>query len=641
MKDILRVAAAVPRVSVGNVAYNEEKIAEKIGEAESEGVSVLVFPECALTGYSCGDLFFQKSLQKAAEEALLRLCRLVPERMLVAVGTPLLIDGALYNVAVWLAKDKPVAIIPKAFLPNYREHAERRHFTPASQLKKEAVRLGGFTVPCGALLLESEDGIVIGTEICEDLFAPIPPSSRQALSGATVLCNLCACNETVGKRALLRSMIAEQSRRSVAAYLFASAGWHESTSDLLYAGYSAIAQNGKLVAENKELISDNTLLITDLDMGRTFCDRTVNRTFGEAAAEEKTCLARVLLEGTKLFLEDVPTHLSVSPTPFIARNEEKRENACRDIFEIQAHALARRLEITGGRLVIGVSGGLDSTLALLVATRSMDILNLPRTNIYALTLPCFGTTDTTRSNAWALMRALGVNAEEIRIAESVNRHFADIGHDPDVHDVTYENSQARERTQVLMDYANRVGAIVLGTGDLSELALGWCTYNADHMSMYGVNAGVPKTLIAPMPETLAKDARYAPLKDILLAVVNTPVSPELLPPDENGKIAQKTEDLVGPYRLHDFFIYYAVRYGYEPKKIEELARLAFQGEFSEEIIHRWLENFYRRFFSQQFKRNCLPDGVKIGSVGFSPRGDLQMPADASNALWLRALADSE
>ena len=524
-------------------------------------------------------------------------------------------------------------------MKNYREHAERRYFTHASQLKKESVRIGAFTVPCGALLLESEDGIVIGTEICEDLWAPIPPSSRQALSGATVLCNLCACNETVGRRALLRSMIAEQSRRTVGAYLFASAGWHESTSDLLYAGYSAIAQNGKLMAENKEAISDGTLLVTDLDMGRTFCDRTVNRTFGEAAAEEKSSFARVPLDGVTLFHDGTPNYLSVSPTPFIARDPQKRANACREIFEIQAHALARLLEITGGRLVIGVSGGLDSTLALLVATRSMDILSLPRENIYALTLPCFGTTDTTRTNAWALMRALGVNAEEIRIAESVNRHFADIGHDPDVHDVTYENSQARERTQVLMDYANRVGAIVLGTGDLSELALGWCTYNADHMSMYGVNAGVPKTLIAPMLETLSEDDRYRHLKEILMAVVNTPVSPELLPPDQDGKIAQKTEDLVGPYRLHDFFIYYAVRYGYEPKKIEALARLAFKGEFTDEVIHRWLENFYRRFFTQQFKRNCLPDGVKVGSIGFSPRGDLQMPADASSALWLAALSE--
>ena len=639
MKDILRVAVSVPRVSVGNVAYNEEKIAEMIGKAAADGVGILVFPECALTGYSCGDLFFQESLQKAAKEALLRLCRLVPEHMLVAVGTPLLIDGALYNTAVWLAKDKPVAVVPKAFLPNYREHAERRYFTPASQLKKENVKLGAFLVPCGSLLLESEDGVVIGTEICEDIWAPIPPSSRQALSGATVLCNICACNETVGRRALLQRMIAEQSRRTVSAYLFASAGWHESTSDLLYAGYGAVAQNGKILTEQKAFISDGTLLVTDLDMGRTFCDRLVNRTFGEAAAEEKACFNRVFLDGVKLFYEAEPTYLRVSASPFIASDKEKRETACREIFEIQAHALARRLEITGGRLVIGVSGGLDSTLALLVATRSMDILSLPRENIYALTLPCFGTTDTTKSNAWALMRALGVTADEIRIADSVNRHFADIGHDPDVHDVTYENSQARERTQVLMDYANRVGAIVLGTGDLSELALGWCTYNADHMSMYGVNAGVPKTLIAPMLETLAEDDRYSHLKEILMAVVNTPVSPELLPPDKDGKIAQKTEDLVGPYRLHDFFIYYAIRYGYEPKKIEELARIAFKGEFSNETIHRWLENFYRRFFTQQFKRNCLPDGVKVGSIGLSPRGDWQMPADASSALWLSELSE--
>ena len=634
MKDILRVACAVPRVSVGNVAYNEERIAEKIGEAAKEGVGILVFPECALTGYSCGDLFFQKALQHAAKEALLRLCRLVPQNMLVAVGTPLWIDGALY-------KDRPVAIIPKAFLPNYREHAERRFFTPLSQLKKDCVKLGEFTVPCGALLLESDDGVVIGTEICEDIWAPIPPSSRQALAGATVLCNLCACNETVGRRALLRRMISEQSRRTISAYLFASAGWHESTSDLLYAGYSAIAQNGKIVAENKEFISDGYLKIADLDMGRTVCDRTVNRTFGEAAAEEKCTFGRVVLSDVTLALDGEPHYLSVSPTPFIASDKEKRANACREIFEIQAHALARRLEITGGRLVVGVSGGLDSTLALLVATRSMDILSLSHENIFALTMPCFGTIDRTYQNAWALMRALGVTAEEIRIAESVQKHFADIGHDPEVHDVTYENSQARERTQVLMDYANRVGAIVLGTGDLSELALGWCTYNADHMSMYGVNAGVPKTLIAPMLETLSDDERYSSLKEILLNVVNTPVSPELLPPDRDGRIAQKTEDLVGPYKLHDFFIYYAVRYGYEPKKIEALARIAFKGEFSDEVIHRWLENFYRRFFSQQFKRNCLPDGVKVGSVGLSPRGDLQMPADASSALWIQALSDDE
>ena len=634
MKDILRTAVAVPRVSVGDVAFNEKKIAEKIREAKEKNVGVLIFPECALTGYTCGDLFFQRTILRAAEEALLRLASTVGENMLVAVGSPLLIDGQLYNTAVWMKKDALVAVVPKTFLPEYREYSERRCFTPATQLKATHATIAGVSVPCGSLLLESADGTVIGTEICEDAWAPIPPSSHLALAGATLLCNLSAANETVGKRASVRRMLLQHSAQTVSAYMFVSAGYHESTSDLVFSGYSMIALNGKALKESETLIADDYLNITDVDMGHIICDRLVNRTFGESAAAEEAKPIRVLLPDVSLALSASPDYLTVSGTPFVPSQAARREAVCRDVFDMQAYALARRLEVTGGRVALGVSGGLDSTLALLVATRSMDILGLPRENIYALTLPCFGTTDETYRNAWDLMSALGVHAEEIRIADSVLAHFKDIGQDPECHDVTYENSQARERTQVLMDYANRVGAIVLGTGDLSELALGWCTYNADHMSMYGVNAGVPKTLIPHILEALAGDEHYAALAPLLRRVIETPVSPELLPPDKDGKIAQKTEELVGPYKLHDFFIYYAVRYGYEPKKIEELARIAFKGEFSNEKIHHFLESFYRRFFTQQFKRNCLPDGVKVGSVGLGPRGDWNMPADAAGRIWL-------
>ncbi len=636
MKDIVRVATAVPRLALGNVLENERAIAEKLREAAEKNVGVVVFPECALTGYTCGDLFFQKVLLDETEAALGRLTACVAENMLAVIGAPLKIGGALYNTAVWMTKGKILAVVPKMFVPTYREYDERRWFSSGEQLSLTSMTLSGFDVPCGALVLHTSDGMCIGTEICEDLFAPIPPSSSLALSGATLICNLSASNEAVAKQNYRRRMILEQPTRTTAAYVYASSGWHESTADMVFSGYSMVASNGVVQAETKSLFCEDYLLIADVDFGRLTHDRLVNRTFGEAASREKSDVQHVKTD-VSVALSAAPTYLLLSKTPFIPENTEERQNVCRDIFDMQAYALARRLELTGGKVVLGVSGGLDSTLALLVATKSMDILGLPRTNIFALTLPCFGTTDATYQNAWDLMRTLGVTASEVRISDSVLAHFRDIGHDPQVHDVTYENSQARERTQVLMDYANRVGAIVLGTGDLSELALGWCTYNADHMSMYGVNADVPKTLIRHIIETVAKDDAYAHALPILLRVIDTPVSPELLPPDEKGRIAQKTEELVGPYILHDFFMYYVVRYAFSPEKVEELATLAFREEFDGKTIRHWLENFYRRFFSQQFKRNCLPDGVKVGTVSLSPRGDWQMPSDASARLWLDSL----
>ena len=639
MKDIVRTAVAVPRLFLGDVRSNEKEIEKKIKEAADKQVGILVFPECALTGYTCGDLFFQSALLEECKAALVRLAKKTSKKMLVAVGAPLVIEGALYNVAVWMTNGHIAAVVPKTYLPNSRQYSEKRWFTSGTLLRASRTSIGGQDVPCGSLVLKTADSVQVGTEICEDVMAPIPPSTRLALAGAEVLCNLSASDELAFKAAYRRQLILEQSSRCFGVYVYASSGWHESTTDLVFSGKGMIALNGTMQAETDKRFMEDYLLIADNDLGRIRHDRLENKVFADTAAEELTGDILTVAVDSAVLLKTAPTYMTVSRTPFIPENEEERQKACLEIFDMQTYALARRLEITGGKVVVGVSGGLDSTLALFVAVRSMDILGYPRENVHALTLPCFGTTDRTYTNAWELMRRLQVSAAEIRIADSVEQHLKDIGHDIDKHDVTYENSQARERTQVLMDYANRVGAIVLGTGDMSELALGWCTYNADHMSMYGVNAGVPKTFIPYIIQAVAEDGLYADVGDVLQNVIDTPVSPELLPPDESGNIAQKTEELVGPYVLHDFFLYYAVRYGFSPDKIEELANIAFDGEFAPATVRKWLKNFYRRFFNQQFKRSCLPDGVKISAVGLSPRADWKMPSDATAALWLNAIEE--
>ncbi len=630
MKDFIRVAAAVPRLALCDVAENEQRISAKIKEAASKSVGVLVFPECALTGVTCGDLFLQDALLETVEQALVRIAASVEAHMLVAVGAPLRMEGRLYNTAVWMADGHIIAVIPKAQLSCGAPYDERRFFAAADTLRAETVLIGGEEIPCGNLLIRTGDGLCIGTVLGDDMQTPLPTAVHLAMAGAELLCDLSASYETAGRRAARKQALLQMTERLHAACVYASAGMHESGADLLFGGHGLIALEEQLQAESEALFAEDYLLISDLDIGVLRAGRLRDRGFTAAGQQDTDSYDVGCMEiGVTVALSVAPALLKVSKTPFLSGSESEKTATCLQIFDMQAHALARRLEVTGGRVVIGVSGGLDSTLALLVAARSMDLLGLSRAGIYALTLPCFGTSDRTHRNAWELMRLLGVTADEVNIGDSVLLHFRDIGQDPDKHDVTYENSQARERTQVLMDYANRVGAIVLGTGDLSELALGWCTYNGDHMSMYAVNGGVPKTMMRPIIAATVTEGFFTDAAQVLQSIMDTPVSPELLPPDQSGKIAQKTEDIMGPYALHDFFLYYVLRYGFVPEKIEALAKLAFADDYDGDTVHRWLVNFYRRFFTQQFKRNCMPDGVKVGLIGLSPRGDFAMPSDAT------------
>ncbi len=635
MKDILRVGIAVPALRVADVAFNAEKIEQKITEAQSAGVALLVFPELSLTGYTCGDLFASDLLTSRTEEALCQLATAVPETMLVSVGAPLLIDGSLFDCAVMLTGGKIVGAVPKSFLST----EERRHFTPASSLQKTALgTLGCFTFPIDTqLLFKTADGTAIGVEIGLDLFAPLPPSTLLTLAGAEVIVNAAAIAEAATGREKRRAAIAEQSARTKCAYLFACAGKDESTADLIFPGHGMAALCGKCEAENDKPIDGDYLMTADLDLGKLRHDRRANRIFRECAAGLGVADT---VETVNLPFASTTSDgalLKVGRLPFVPDLKNERLARCSEIFEMQVSALARRLGVVGGKLTVGISGGLDSTLALLVAVCAMDRLALPRTNVTAVTMPCFGTTDHTRTNAWALMSGLGVTAMEIPIRDAVLGHFKDIGHDKDDYSVVYENAQARERTQVLMDVANKNGGIVLGTGDLSEMALGWCTYNGDHMSMYGVKCDIPKTLIRWIIEAVIENGTFAPVADALHSIIDTPISPELLPPDAKGVIAQKTEDIVGPYALHDFFLFYTVRYAYRPRKIYDLARIAFAEIFDGQTVKKWLTVFTRRFFTQQFKRNCVPDGVKIGSVALSPRGEWHMPSDAVASEWLREI----
>lgn len=639
MRGLVRVGAAVPSLALGNVKENMKRHLAMMREAKEKHVSIVTFPELSLTGYTCGDLFFQRRLLDDVTDALLALKDEMPEGILAVVGAPLEIEGALYNCAVVLHKGEIISAVPKTFLPNNGEFYEKRWFQSGDARRDASVAIPKLkTDVCRQAIFETEDGVRFGIELCEDLWAPLPPSTMLSVSGAEIILNLSASNELLSKREYRQQLISQQSARCQCGYVYVSAGMGESSSDLVFSGHSVIASCGTVIRESEGYLADDYLMTADVDVDRIRADRMKQSSFADCAAQVRAMWKQepnILQTMEKALLpDDVTPDYRVSKHPFIPSDKASRQLRCAQILAMQATALARRLAVTGGKVVVGISGGLDSTLALLAACKAVDMLHLPRTNILGITMPCFGTTDRTYHNALDLMTSLGVSQREIPIHNAVRQHFADIGHDESDHSVTYENCQARERTQVLMDVANKIGAIVLGTGDLSEIALGWCTYNADHMSMYGVNSGVPKTLVRWVIQTAAENEAFSSSRECLQSILDTPISPELLPPDEKGNILQQTEDVVGPYALHDFFLYYAIRFGYPPKKVFELCCIAFQDDFSCETILKWLKNFYRRFWTQQFKRNCMPDGVKIGSIALSPRGDWRMPSDAQYKAWM-------
>jgi NAD+ synthase (glutamine-hydrolysing) len=635
----VKVAAATPMVKVADTAYNTEQIIELINKAAKENVRVLVFPELCITGYTCGDLFLQNALLASAKESLIKIVHATKNlNMVVAVGLPVMKLGNLYNVAAVIFEDKILGIVPKINIPNYSEFYEARYFSRGNEKVEYIDILEEEQIPFGSnLLFRCKDlqDLIIAAEICEDIWVPIPPSSHHALAGATMILNLSASNETTGKDIYRRELVRSQSASTMSTYIYTSAGEGESTSDVVFSGHNIIAENGTILKEAPRFTND--LTITEVDIQKVVSERRRMSTFCTSNNTNYTFVDFVYND--HLYQDCLETILTrtFDKTPFVPSNKSQRDKRCEEILNIQALGLKKRLMHIGCKnAVVGISGGLDSTLALLVMAKAYDMMGLDRSNMIAVTMPCFGTTDRTYNNAVTLTNRLGATLKEIPIKEAVLLHFRDIGHDANVHDITYENSQARERTQILMNVANQVNGIVVGTGDMSELALGWATYNGDHMSMYGVNSSVPKTLVRYLVAYYAETLEDKGLQDVLLDVLDTPVSPELLPPKE-GEISQKTEDLVGPYELHDFFLYYVMRFGFTPSKIFRMARIAFQGEYEEAVIYKWLNTFYRRFFSQQFKRNCLPDGPKVGSVAVSPRGDLRMPSDASNAVWMKDL----
>lgn len=639
MRGLVRVGAAVPSLALGNVKENMKRHLAMMREAKEKHVSIVTFPELSLTGYTCGDLFFQRRLLDDVTDALLALRDEMPEGILAVVGAPLEIEGALYNCAVVLHKGEIISAVPKTFLPNNGEFYEKRWFQSGDARRDASVAIPKLkTDVCRQAIFETEDGVRFGIELCEDLWAPLPPSTMLSVEGAEIILNLSASNELLSKREYRQQLISQQSARCQCGYVYVSAGMGESSSDLVFSGHSVIASCGTVIRESEGYLADNYLMTADIDIDRIRADRMKQSSFADCAAQVRAMWKQepniLRTMENALLPDDAAPDYRVSKHPFIPSDKASRQLRCAQILAMQATALARRLAVTGGKVVVGISGGLDSTLALLAACKAVDMLHLPRTNILGITMPCFGTTDRTYHNALDLMTSLGVSQREIPIHNAVRQHFADIGHDESDHSVTYENCQARERTQVLMDVANKIGAIVLGTGDLSEIALGWCTYNADHMSMYGVNSGVPKTLVRWVIQTAAENEAFSSSRECLQSILDTPISPELLPPDEKGNILQQTEDVVGPYALHDFFLYYAIRFGYPPKKVFDLCCIAFQDDFSCETILKWLKNFYRRFWTQQFKRNCMPDGVKIGSIALSPRGDWRMPSDAQYKAWM-------
>lgn len=634
MKDgFLRVAAASVDVKVADPVFNKESIMKTVKKAQERRVKVLVLPELVMSAYTCGDLFWQKPLLEENRKQLGELlCETADISMVIVAGAPLVVHQKLYNCAVFMYKGRILGVVPKHYLPNYSEFYEARHFTPGKG-EVEMIRLLGQEVPFGMNILfccENMENLVLAAEICEDLWVPLPPSTFHALAGATVICNPSASDETTTKDAYRRELVSSQSARLVCAYIYSSAGEGESTQDLVYSGHNMITEYGTVLAESERF--ENHYTEAEIDLERLAADRRKTSTFVTGDGGQSYHKVYFTLEE-----EETELNRYFSRTPFIPSNKEDRDKRCDEILTIQAMGLKKRLAHTGCRhAVIGISGGLDSTLAVLVTARAFDMLNLPRAGIICVTMPCFGTTDRTYSNAVTLTEKLGTSLREIRINRAVEQHFSDIGHDPEVHDVTYENSQARERTQILMDIANQENGMVIGTGDMSELALGWATYNGDHMSMYAVNCSVPKTLVRHLVRYYADTTGEEELRKVLLDVLDTPVSPELLPPVD-GVISQKTEDLVGPYELHDFYLYYMLRFGFGPSKIFRLAKKAFGADYEDAVIYKWLWTFCWRFFAQHFKRSCLPDGPKVGSIAVSPRGDLRMPSDASPAVWMAEL----
>lgn len=629
----VKVAAATPNVRVADVDYNKQEICKAIDEAVSNGAKLVVLPELCVTGYTCGDLFAQDVLLKKAEEALQEIITHTEGHdALMIVGLPYAVHGKLYNVAAVFSHGELLGLVPKTFLPNSGEAYEMRQFCPAPK-KAEWLLINREEIPFGPKLLFScvdMPNLVVATEICEDVWAPNPPSVEAALAGATVIVNCSASAEAVGKDSYRGDLIRGQSARIIAGYVYANAGEGESTTDVVYGGHNIIAENGVILSESPQFV--NEIIYSEIDVDRIISERRKNTSF--QPLEDVNEMLRIPFS---LDIEDTTLTRKIEAMPFVPSNLQDRENRCEEILTIQAMGLKKRMQHAQCKsAVVGISGGLDSTLALLVTAKAFDMLGLERSKIESVTMPCFGTTDRTYQNACTLTKKLGATLKEVVIKDAVRTHFRDIGHDENVHDVTFENAQARERTQVLMDIANMTGGMVIGTGDMSELALGWATYNGDHMSMYGVNGSVPKTLVRHLVKYYADTCQDKELSAVLLDILDTPVSPELLPP-KDGEIAQKTEDLVGPYELHDFYLYYILRFGYTPSKIYRLAKYAFAGTYDDATILKWLKTFYRRFFMQQFKRSCLPDGPKVGSVDVSPRGGLRMPSDACASVWLQEL----
>ena len=634
----VKVASAVPSVKVADCRYNILQIESLIAQAEGKGIEVICFPELSITAYTCGDLFSQQLLLDEAEMALISLLDFTRSLNIISiVGFPLPYRGTLLNCAAVIQKGKILGLVPKTYLPNYKEFYEQRWFTSGTTFPDCSVKICGQQVPLGNNLIFQSSNFSFGVEICEDVWAPIPPSSIAALRGAEIIFNLSADNEGIGKHQYLKSLLAQQSARCLSGYVFSGCGFGESSQDLVFAGKAFIYENGSLLCEGERFSLKEQLITSEIDVERLRMERQVNTTF---AANMNQCdLSQVRYIDTELI---VPKEFKLSrtfdPSPFVPKGEALNER-CKEIFAIQTQGLAKRLVHTHAQnVIVGISGGLDSTLALLVCVKTFDLLGLSRKNIIGITMPGFGTTGRTYNNAINLMKELGITIREISIKEACLQHFKDLDIDPNVHDVTYENSQARERTQILMDAANQSNGLVIGTGDLSELALGWATYNGDHMSMYGVNASIPKTLVRHLVHWVAMQEMDDTCRETLLDIIDTPISPELIPADENGEIQQKTEDLVGPYELHDFFLYYTLRFGFRPAKIYMIAQEAFKDSYTDEVIKKWLTIFFRRFFAQQFKRSCLPDGPKVGSCSLSPRGDWRMPSDASSASWLEECA---
>lgn len=631
----IKVAAATPKIKVADVDYNTELICNQIDEAAKNGAKVLVFPELCLTGYTCSDLFWQSLMLEKVKEKTIEIARYSKDYdMLIMIGIPYEHNGKLYNVGVVLHKGKILGMVTKKHLPNYSEFYEARHFTKGFE-QVVTVDFAGQKVPMGMNILfkcENRPDMVIGVEICEDLWVPNPPSIRHTMAGATIIANLSASDEVTGKSIYRRDLVAGQSARLICGYIYADAGEGESSTDLVYSAHNMIAENGRMLAEAKRFI--NQTVYGDIDLDRIKNERRKMTTYDSKDEEDYTVVT------FEMNMDNNELSTKINNMPFVPGDIAKRNERCEEILTIQAMGLKKRLEHTNAKsAVIGISGGLDSTLALLVTVRAFDMLGRDRKGIVAVTMPGFGTTDRTYDNALKMIEKLGTTFIEINISDAANEHFKAIGHDSSIHDVTYENVQARQRTLYLMNLANQYNGFVVGTGDLSELALGWATYNGDHMSMYGVNASIPKTLVRHLVRYYADTCDDIELNKVLMDVLDTPVSPELLPPQDNGEIAQKTEDLVGPYELHDFFMYYMLRLGYTPKKIYYLARNAFEGIYDDETILKWLKTFYRRFFAQQFKRSCLPDGPKVGTVAVSPRGDLRMPSDACATIWLKELEE--